>query len=439
MKLVVYVLLAAALIGLSFGICGCARKVAPNTVTLTTDDLITTRDAYKKAIERFEEKNPGWHIRHIEISGSNMYQKLLTMFAGNSDPDVLWLGQGMGVFAGKGLLADLNPLIAEDTEAKKLISEIHPNVLAAYKRENSLYGIPYGFDTQFLAYNKDLFDAAGVPYPHETWTREDLVQAAKKLTRRNDRGKVEVYGLLNAPHPFAFGVDFLTQDGKKVLLDSPQSRSYLQFLWDITNSRDPQTGQKTNISPDQDLEKTMGMNVLIAFATGRAAMTALEDYNIQDVRMYAAKGIHWDLALMPVMGDKERRTWASTAGFCISKRSKNKKMAFQMLKELASPEFMMEIYPQSLPANLKAMREAVLNDQKLRELQPNAPNVIIETTKYIRIAPRIAKFFELDNVWNEETSKFWAEDPSISKERQKAIIDDVVTTAAKNMQRLVDK
>ncbi len=426
-RLIIFVLLIASIFAVLF-VSGCGRKDSPNTIVLTTDDLIYTREAYKNAIKRFETKNPGWHIRHIEIGG-NPYQKLLTMFAGNSDPDVLWLGQGMGVFAGKGLLADLQPMIDKDPVAKKLTSELHPKVLAAYRRGKGLYGLPYGVDTQFLAYNMDVFDKMGVAYPNDKWTRKDVLEAAQKLTQRNEKGKIQVYGLLNSPHPFAFGLDFLSQDGKRVLVNSPETTNYLLFNWDLS--------RKYKVSPDQDIEKTLGMNVLIAFATGRAAMTAIEDYSLQDVKMYA-RGTRWDLALMPLMGGKERRTWASTAGFCISNRSKHKKMAFEMLKELASPEFMREIYPQSLPANMNTMKEVVLKDEELRK-HPNAARTIIESMKYFRIAPRIAKFFEADNTWNEDSGDFWTKDPTISEEEKIATIKEVLEKAQKDLQPLVDK
>jgi len=433
-KLIIWAMIAIS-IGAVCVLTGCARKESPNTVVLTTDDLITTRKAYQHAIDRFEAKNRGWHVRHIEISGSNYYQKMLTMFAGNSDPDLLWLGQGLGVFAGKGLLADVQPFIDQDPVAQKLTSELHPKALAAYRKHGKLYGIPFGVDVQYLAYNKDIFDRYGVKYPNDSWTRNDVLAAAMKLTKWDDektKKRVKIYGILNAPNPFAFGVDIFSPDGRKVMIDSPETRSYLQFAWDITKNKNP----AYNVSPDQDIEKTMGMTVLIAFATGRAAMTAMEDYSIEDVRMYSYEGAKWDLALMPRMGDKERRTWASTAGFCMSDRSQHKKMAFQMLKELASPEFMREFYPQTLPANMKTLKEVVMKDKKLT---PNSARTIIESMKFIRIPPRIANFFEADTVVNDESSKLFIEDLSIDQEQQTAKIEEIVKQAAKDLAPLVDK
>ena len=46
-----------------------------------------------------------------------------------------------------------------------------------------------------LYYNKDLFDKAGVKYPDENWTWDDLLAAAEKLTVKDASGKVKQYAL----------------------------------------------------------------------------------------------------------------------------------------------------------------------------------------------------------------------------------------------------
>ncbi len=37
-----------------------------------------------------------------------------------------------------------------------------------------MYGVPKDKDTVCLVYNKEMFDAAGVAYPDESWTWDDL-------------------------------------------------------------------------------------------------------------------------------------------------------------------------------------------------------------------------------------------------------------------------
>jgi multiple sugar transport system substrate-binding protein len=64
--------------------------------------------------------------------------------------------------------------------------------------------LPYDGGTYALAYNKDLFDKAQIKYPDDTWTWDNYVQVAARLTvdgngrRANDNGfdprQIQQYG-----------------------------------------------------------------------------------------------------------------------------------------------------------------------------------------------------------------------------------------------------
>ena len=51
-----------------------------------------------------------------------------------------------------------------------------------------LYGIPASQDCLSLIFNKALFDAQGIDYPDETWTEQDLLDAAELLTYQDVQG-----------------------------------------------------------------------------------------------------------------------------------------------------------------------------------------------------------------------------------------------------------
>jgi len=44
-----------------------------------------------------------------------------------------------------------------------------------------MYGVPKDKDNLVLVYNKEMFDAAGVAYPDENWTWDDLVNASQTI------------------------------------------------------------------------------------------------------------------------------------------------------------------------------------------------------------------------------------------------------------------
>ncbi|MFR7390640.1 MAG: extracellular solute-binding protein [Blautia faecis] len=51
--------------------------------------------------------------------------------------------------------------------------------------------VPFVSKTFAMAYNKDLFDRAGVDYPTSDWTEEDMLDAAEKINALGD----DIYGL----------------------------------------------------------------------------------------------------------------------------------------------------------------------------------------------------------------------------------------------------
>ena len=54
---------------------------------------------------------------------------------------------------------------------------------------DSVYGIPVGFTTHALFYNKDIFAQAGVAEPTNDWTWDDLMAAAKTINQKGDGGE----------------------------------------------------------------------------------------------------------------------------------------------------------------------------------------------------------------------------------------------------------
>lgn len=76
-----------------------------------------------------------------------------------------------------------------------------PNLMEAFTFDGKVYGIPKDFNTLALAYNKDIFDEAGVDYPtaDDTWDtlKEKLVTIQSTLE--------ETYGMCVLPDMARFG------------------------------------------------------------------------------------------------------------------------------------------------------------------------------------------------------------------------------------------
>ena len=94
-----------------------------------------------------------------------------------------------------------------------------------------------------LYYNKDLFDKAGVAYPTENWTWDDLTAAAEKLTVKDASGNVTQYALAmessskydngssrTAAHPGRY------VNPSKCMLADPKSVEAITFFADMMNN-----------------------------------------------------------------------------------------------------------------------------------------------------------------------------------------------------------
>ena len=117
--------------------------------------------------------------------------------AGGTAPDVFWINVlHLDSYVEGGILADLTSAV-EESDINDSYSETLVN---NYVRDGKNYAVPKDFDTNALWYNKDLFDQAGVAYPTDDMSYDDLVAMATELKDK----------LPDGVYPFACPVDFQT-------------------------------------------------------------------------------------------------------------------------------------------------------------------------------------------------------------------------------------
>jgi multiple sugar transport system substrate-binding protein len=85
-----------------------------------------------------------------------------------------------------------------------------------------------------------MFDKAGLPYPTDQWTMNDLRETAKKLTKdTNGDGKIDQWGfstdlwdmeLFWSSAVWGHGGEILDQEYTKTLLGEPKARDAFHFI-----------------------------------------------------------------------------------------------------------------------------------------------------------------------------------------------------------------
>ncbi|REJ10312.1 ABC transporter substrate-binding protein [Halobacillus trueperi] len=276
-------------------------------------------------IKKFEEEHPDIKVNTQNAPYQQFFQKLDTQIAGGTAPDV-WLSDGVFVqkYAERGAAKDLTEWINEDLDKDEYYG------LDFNKDSDGKYwGVPQGIQIGALFYNKDMFDQAGVDYPDESWTWEDLKEAGAKLTIDTDGKKaddasfkpdsVKQYGLTFfnitegwMPVMKSYGGGVLGEDLRNSVIDSEENKEAINYIVD---------GMERGIFTDpSDLQAFQ--SPMSPFPSETAAMR-IGIY----ARTLAANetGVNYDVTVLPKGPDGERFSPTIANSWVISDSASDKK------------------------------------------------------------------------------------------------------------------
>lgn len=133
-----------------------------------------------EAFNDFMSKNPGINVVPEWRPGDEYWTKLQTEFAGGTAPDISvnqmdWVIPG----AARGMWLDLKPYIDRDGFD---MSQYFYNMSLEWEWQGGLYGGLLYAGGQALYVNKDLLAKAGLEFPTEDWTWDDLLVYAQAMT-----------------------------------------------------------------------------------------------------------------------------------------------------------------------------------------------------------------------------------------------------------------
>ncbi|MGM0924022.1 MAG: ABC transporter substrate-binding protein [Bacillota bacterium] len=267
--------------------------------------------------KEFEKENPGIKVKPVFAPYDKYNDKFLTMSAGGDQPDLVWLQpSAFGQFVSKGVLADLS-----DKKINK--DEYMPNVLELGQVDDKQYALIRDASTTMIGYNKDMFDAAGVPYPKDDWTWNDFLDAAKKLTKV-ENGKTVQFGIENFYLDQLLtsnGGGVVSADGKKVIIDSPESIEAVKFSRDLIN--------KYHVQPTS--AQSQGLTNL--FMTGKAAMKMTGPWDWAEYNKNVK--FKWDIVPVPA-GKAGNISAAAYLPIGIGKSTKHPEESYKLLQFLTT-------------------------------------------------------------------------------------------------------
>lgn len=295
-----------------------------------------SRAGWESHVARFNETFPDITVNLIGVPGEAWSEYLngtATLIAGGEQPDIIWVAtEGVRFLVGLDLMLPLDDIVAEaGGDLQEYFDDMAPNMVDSMRVDGQLYFFPYSWNTMLVYYNQEMFDAAGLEYPSDDWTRDEFLATAQALTAdRDGDGNNDQYGFEGSwrgifrtvPWMLANGSNIVTEDYCAPNLSDPAVIDAVQFMHDLV--------YEYEVSP----------------APGSIADTVLQFID-GDIAMFGAG--RWPLRALyeegfdkfnvaPWPGNPDQTQIYGVDGFGIFRTSQNVDAAAEFLKYMTSPE-----------------------------------------------------------------------------------------------------
>lgn len=366
------------------------------------DEQITVN----KLLEIFQKRYPNITVQPRYTDFGDYFTKLNADVATKSIADVLFLTY-VPTYAAKGAIQDIRPALKAGGRSLKGYT---PGQLFLFEYAGGVYGVPRDTDTKVIFYNRKLFKQAGVAYPKDGWSYDDLRTTAKALTKGSG-ARISQYG-------YAYETDFwrlwLWQNGvelfdnnakpTKATFNTPAGAQALQFIADLTN-----VDQVT--PPPSQMASSAGIASL--FSSGQLAM-AFGNHALVPT-FVRTKGLDWFVVGMPHFTGHPTVNASGGAGYAISKWTKQRDAAYK-LWNFFTGTFAIETF--SAGNDVTPITPSVLKSAAWLSKPYN--KIFAQQTKYGHLFPSFASVGDVFNVVGSDLDKVWIGEQSAADALPKA-------------------
>ena len=330
-RITAFVLAITLLLSLS----GCGATDGKTHLKLQIWD-VAQRDSMQAICDAYTAKNPDVTIEVQVTSWNEYWTKLEAAAESNTMPDIFWMHTNQILYYSDfGMLADVTDLY-EDVEPnyyENHFSEI--SIGNAQGSNGRMYGVPKDKDNIFLVYNREMFDAAGVAYPDDTWTWDDLTAASAQIYDKTGKYGFMAYNDDQMGYwsfVYQAGGCILTEDKTRGGFDQPGTKKGMEFYVGMqSNDWCPKQAYFAETAPGT------------AFFSEVGSMYIEGNWELMNkcINFPNMKG-KWDIAPMPkcpdpVSGDG-RATISNGLCYATAAHGKTKDIALDVIKFFGTEE-----------------------------------------------------------------------------------------------------
>ncbi|MDY5703839.1 MAG: sugar ABC transporter substrate-binding protein [Lachnospiraceae bacterium] len=298
--------------------------------------------AYEEQIRKFTEAHKDAIKKvNFEVTTQDEYgTKMTANMTAHEMPDIFYVGpDSVRNYVDNGYILPLDKYVDKAT-----VDNLWPEIKSAYQYDGknigsgSLYCLPKDLSCFALAYNQDLFDKAGIPYPdsNKPYTYDEFLDVCKKLTKDTDGdGQIDQWGVANAnafgmtPYLYSNGARFLNEDHTKVnLTHNDKLKHAFQYYVDLT--------AKEGVTPTVEQDTALGGYQ--RWLDGQIGFYACGTWDVAAFEDQATFPYKWNLCGWPVGpdGDGKSTTWLGSVGFAVSKTTKHPKLCVELISALST-------------------------------------------------------------------------------------------------------
>lgn len=355
-------------------------------------------------VDMFNKSQTGVVVDPLIMPYNDLWTKLTVLVASGTAPDTVWYDYSAYPLIAQGQFIDLKAYV--NLESQFMDDKIYDQNFwppAKMLGDEQMISLPIGGEGMNIFYNKDLMDAAKVPYPTDDLTWDAFLPMIKALTKQ-DGGKTTQFGTSLATMEAWWAWPLLLQSRGIDIVDSrthptkatfntPEGIDALQLLQDLV--------YKDKVAPDLAQSTTLA-DQGGDFGSGKVATYLDGAWDVVSFR--SIDRFKWDISLLP-KGPKGRPSPFWIGGPMIAKQSKNPDQAWAWAKwtALKDGEEMIAKSGQQVTW-LRSARDVTVDGavpehyskrfETLKEIIPGD----VWSAKWNQV---------LDKVWTPEFDKFW--------------------------------